>query len=86
MRSEDGLGLLKKIAAGFSQSDAARRALEKLHPQPILQFQHDAADGRLGHGQTFGSAMEVQLFRNRDEGGQMFQIVAHIDTEFISIR
>jgi hypothetical protein len=40
----------------------------------------------LGHGQAFGSAMEVQLFRDRNEGGKVFKVVAHIDARFASIR
>ena len=83
--SQDRLRLLEQIAPGFGQPDPARRALQQLDAESLLQFQDDAAHRRLGHGQSFGRAVEVQLLGNRDEGGQVLQIVTHTDADFVSI-
>ena len=82
MRLEDFLRLFKQIAAGFGEPDLARGALEQLDAEPVLEFQHDPADRRLGHRQALRGAVEVEFFRHRHEGRKVLQIVAHIDSNF----
>ena len=83
--AEDFLRLLEQIAAGFGQPDLARGALQELDAEAVLQFEDDAADGWLGHCQAFGGAVEVEFLGHGDEGREVLQVVAHIDTIFISM-
>ena len=57
-----------------------RGALEELDAEPVLQFEDDAADRRLGHGQAFGGAMEIEFLGHCHEGRQVLEVVAHIDS------
>ncbi|MCY1363114.1 hypothetical protein D9M69_498610 [compost metagenome] len=78
-----GLGLVddRQHAAGFlqqhlarpGQARTARRALEQLDAQAILQFLDGPGEGRLFDVQARGRARKVQLFCNGDETAKVAQ-------------
>jgi hypothetical protein len=74
--------LLKEIAAGFGQPDLPRSALQQLHAKAVFQFEDNAADGGLRHCQALGGPVEVEFFCHRHEGGEVLQVVSHIDAYF----
>ena len=72
------LRFLQQIAACFRQAHLARGALQELHAHAVLEFEDDAADGRLGHRQAFGGPVEVQFLGHGHESREVFDLVAQL--------